>query len=69
MSFKNRSALNSNGKQSDDKKWQETFKNILQNKKAEQEVVYTQKNNIGRFFGYGLQSFPREVRVLSVFCQ
>ena len=44
-----------------DIKWQETLKTILQKKKPKQSVTYKQIDK-GRFFGQGLQSFPRQVR-------
>ena len=40
--------------------WVDKFKKIL--KKYNNTVQYKQKNNQGRFFGNGLQSFPREIR-------
>ena len=44
----------------DDINWLHKFKLMLT--KYNSKITYKQKNNHGRFYGFGLQSFPREIR-------
>ena len=44
----------------DDINWLKNFKTQLKN--YDTTVIYKQKNNQGRFYGCGLQSFPRDIR-------
>ena len=40
--------------------WLKNFKTQLKNYKT--TIIYKQKNNQGRYYGFGLQSFPRDIR-------